>query len=115
MTIHPINADRIVRPSRLGLWQAGLAVLGLAVLVFLPPAQGRMLLVPLTPTAAHRLVGFALDRDALLVASGPVPGSLVVEGRRRDLLGSGLARRILVLASARNGCGAGAPPTGSVG
>lgn len=76
--------------------QLALAMLALLAVAFTPPAQGRMLLVPLD----GRPVSEAAIRDAQAtpLARGPLPGSFVVDGNRHLL--SGLwARRVLVLAA----------------
>jgi hypothetical protein len=76
--------------------QLALAVLVLLVVAFAPPAQGRMLLVPLD----GRPVSEAAIRDvqAAPLTRGPLPGSWVVDGNRDRLAGL-WARRILVLAA----------------
>ena len=76
--------------------QLALAMLALLVVAFTPPAQGRMLLVPLD----GRPVSEATIRDvqATPVARGPLPGSWVVDGNR-GLLSGLWARHVLVLAA----------------
>lgn len=76
--------------------QLALALLALVVVAFTPPAQGRMLLVPLDgqPVSQARIIGLR----AIPLVPGPLPGSWVVEGDRQLL--SGLwAQRVLVLAA----------------
>ena len=76
--------------------QLVLATLAMVVVAFAPPAHGRMLLVPLD--------GRPVSRDAIEAVAatpltpGPVPGSWVVEGDRRQL-SSLPARKVLVLAA----------------
>ena len=77
------------------------ALLGLALLASWPPSKGRLLLVPLTAEAAQRLATRALNGDARLVAVGPWPGSLVIEGTRAHVAGTGT----LVLAAPAAACG----------
>jgi hypothetical protein len=76
--------------------QLALAMLALLAVAFTPPAQGRMLLVPLDgqPVSQATIIGLR----ATPLVPGPLPGSFVVEGDRQML--SGLwARRVLVLAA----------------
>jgi hypothetical protein len=76
--------------------QMALAMLALLVVAFAPPAEGRMLLVPLDGQPVSE-VTIAKVRATPLVR-GPLPGSWVVEGERRRM--SGLwARPVLVLAA----------------
>jgi hypothetical protein len=76
--------------------QLVLAIMALLVVAFAPPAQGRMLLVPLDGKPISRAAIAGLMATPL--RPGPLPGSWVVDGNRRHL--SGLwARRVLVLAA----------------
>lgn len=76
--------------------QLVLAVLALLVVAFTPPAQGRMLLVPLDGRAVNEAT--IKERGATPLLRGPLPGSWLVEGQRQQL--SGLwAERVLVLAA----------------
>lgn len=79
-------------------------VLVAAALLAGPPTRGAMLLVPVTATAERMLVPLAIDRRALLVGSGPMPGSMVVRGDRAALLRPMLRAGVLVFAAPRSGC-----------
>jgi hypothetical protein len=87
------------------LVQLGIAMTGLTAIIFTPPAQGRMLLVPLTASAEARLPSAALGHDALLLGSGPLPGSLVVIEDRPNLLWSMVRIGVLPIAASPAGCG----------
>jgi hypothetical protein len=76
--------------------QLALAMLALLVVAFAPPAQGRMLLVPLDGEPLSRATIAGLQATPL--APGPLPGSWVVDGNR-DLLSGLWAQRVLVLAA----------------
>jgi hypothetical protein len=76
--------------------QLALAMLALLAVAFTPPAQGRMLLVPLDGQPVNRAAVVGLRATPL--AAGPLPGSLVVDGDR-ELLSALWARRVLVLAA----------------
>jgi hypothetical protein len=78
------------------LAQLALATLALLAVAFTPPAQGRMLLVPLDGRPVSRATIGELKATPL--KPGPLPGSWVVDGDRALL--SGLwAQRVLVLAA----------------
>ena len=83
----------------------GLLLVGLIALYIAPPAQGRMLLLPLTDRGRDNLAALAIKNGALLVATGPASGSMLVEGRRDQLMTPLLRRGILVMAARTGGCG----------
>ena len=82
--------------SALMVAQLALAMLALLAVAFTPPAQGRMLLVPIDGRPVSRAAIEQLAATPL--KSGPLPGSWVVEGDRR-LLSALWGQRILVLAA----------------
>ena len=82
--------------------QLVLATLALAIVAFTPPAQGRMLLVPLDGRPVSRAVIEAAAATPL--KAGPLPGSWLVDGNR-GRLSSLWAQRILVLAAPAALCG----------
>jgi len=83
-----------------------------ALLVFLcvalaPPAEGNILLIPVTRQPEAQLVALALAQGASLVQRGPVPSSVIVYGKR-DSLFVPLARAgVLMVAGGAVGCRAG--------
>lgn len=85
--------------------QSFLVLCGLGGLYAAPPAQGRMLLVPLSAQGRATLAAVAIDHGARLVAAGPWAGSLLVDGRRDRLAGPLLRHGVLALSSAARGCG----------
>ena len=76
--------------------QLALAILALLAVAFTPPAQGRMLLVPLDGQPISRAAIEGLEATPLV--AGPLPGSVVVDGDRQ-LLSALWAQYILVLAA----------------
>jgi hypothetical protein len=84
--------------------QMALAMLALAVVAFVPPAYGRMLLVPLDgKPVSPATIG---ELEATPLKPGPLPGSWVVEGDREKL--SGLwGQWVLVLAAPAALCASG--------
>ena len=95
-------------PSRLGLSlfiQCGLVMSGLVALYATPPASGRMLLVPMTQEGRAGLARVAVAHGARLVAAGPWPGSLLVEGRRDALARPLWIAGVIALAARAGGCG----------
>lgn len=69
-----------------------------------PPAEGTMLLVPMAQNTGQTLDS-ALHNGARFVGRGPLPDSIVVEGRRDMLLSPMLTVGTLVLATSRTPCG----------
>lgn len=87
--------------------QAAIAVTALSWLLLAPPAQGQIILVPLTTGAARTLPAVAIHGDTRLIGIGPLPGSLLVEGRSADFSGFLFHHATLALATPFGGCGAG--------
>ncbi len=73
-------------------------------LAFLPPAQGRILIVPLGTADASRVAAWASAGGAKPVDSGPFAGSLIVEGARAALLPGALRHGALLLNTNLPGC-----------
>lgn len=80
---------------------------GIALIVFAlpfsPPTAGRLLLIPVGAGDATRLVRDALSGGARLIDSGPIPGSLVVQGDRARLAAT--LGAVLIIAAPQAGCG----------
>lgn len=75
-----------------------------ALVALAPPAQGTMLLVPLSGQSESRVVTIALDRGATLVGRGPLPSSVIVYGTRTSLLGPLSRAGVLALSGGAAGC-----------
>jgi hypothetical protein len=88
--------------------QIGVAATGFFLLMLMPPTEGQIMLVPLTPAAARTLPALALRHGTRLIATGPLPGSLVVYGRRADLAGLLVRNATLTIATPPGGCSAAA-------
>lgn len=82
--------------------QLMLGLLALLAVAFAPPAHGRMMLVPLDGEPVSRVTVAGLQATPLL--SGPLPGSMVVEGDR-GLLSELWSQGILVVAAPDALCG----------
>ena len=76
--------------------QLALTLLALAAVAFAPPAQGRMLLVPIDGRPVSEVT--IAEMRATPLRRGPLPGSWVVDGERRRLAGL-WAQHVLVLAA----------------
>ena len=83
--------------------QLALVAMALGCAAFWPPSQGRMLLVPVVPD--NHLLARAVDGGALLLGSGPIPGSFVVTGRHRLLAAALRGKGVLILAAPPALCG----------
>lgn len=81
-----------------------LILFGIVALYAVPPARGRMLLLPMTQSAKGALASVAIAHGARLVAKGPWPGSLVVEGSRAVLAPAMLGRGVVALSTRIGGC-----------
>lgn len=87
------------------LVQIGAALAAMLGFAFAPPAQGRMLLVPLSSGAAASLPAVAVDGGAKLLGQGPTTGSLVVMADRARLKLSPV-RGVIILSAPAFLCGA---------
>ena len=82
--------------------QVTLGLLTLMLVALAPPAQGRMLIVPLD---GRPIAGSAIHQlHATPLAAGPLPGSWIVDGERRLLAGL-WSDGIVVLAAPEAICG----------
>jgi len=92
-----------------GRWLAGLqslfATASVIGLVAVPPASGRMLLVPVGAAGRDGLARIAIAAGARLVDRGPFSGSLVVSGDGAALMAVLIPRHVLVLRAVGGGCG----------
>ena len=103
--------------AKLGGWRAttsqgALAAVTALLLTFTPPPHGRTLLIPLNGKAIDRSV---LDRSMLVVISpGPLPGSVIVEGKGSSLASALMRHGILMAAAPAALCGGDSPPGASL-
>lgn len=74
----------------------GLILIGLP---FYPPAEGRILIVPIGAASSATLLPRLLASGARLVDRGPIAGSYVIDGQRPAL------RDVITLAAPQSGCG----------
>ncbi len=90
------------------LAQIGAVIAALIGFAFAPPAQGRMLLIPLSSGAAARLPAAAVDGGAKLLGRGPVGGSLIVVADRARLTAVSPAMGMIILSAPAFLCGSAA-------
>lgn len=81
--------------------QLALAASASLVAAFAPPAQGRMLLVPISGGRVTETM--VQNLNATPLKSGPLPGSWIVDGDRQSLAPL-LSQGILVLAAPAAAC-----------
>lgn len=85
--------------------QVGFVLLAFIVLALLPPATGRMLILPLSASAGRQAAALAVGGGARLMGAGPVAGSLIVWGDRDRLLTRVTHSGALLLAAPPGACG----------
>lgn len=86
--------------------QVGLGLIAMAWMSLYPPAQGRILLVPLLDRGTDAAARVAFASDAVLLGRGPLPGSWVVVGERRRIAAHLHGADMLLLAAPPAGCSA---------
>ena len=99
-----LNSAKLLIPA-----QVAIAIIAVVALAMWPPASGRMLLVQLTSADTNRVARVALAGNALLLGTGPFPGSMVVVGVRANIAHQIKTWKIVILAAPSAGCGANAP------
>lgn len=81
-------------------------LLALAPFVALaPPARGTMLVVPLGAASVDAALAWTSQADARVIAPGPIPGSLLVEGSLARLWAPALGHGALLMRAEFLGCG----------
>lgn len=85
--------------------QLAAVVASLAAIALYPPANGRMLLVPVWPGAEHGLAARAIRAGAQLVDRGPLAGTLVISGDRAAIWAAMASSGVVALAAPTGGCG----------
>ena len=85
--------------------QVSLALAALVAIDLAPPTSGPILLLSASGMQQCRLVYLATESGALPIGSGPLPGSIVVQGERSALAKAALPAGVLVLADSSRLCG----------
>ena len=85
--------------------QVGLVLVALVAIDLAPPTSGPILLLSASGMQQGRLVDLATESGALPLGSGPLPGSIVVQGERSALAKAALPAGVLVLAGSSRLCG----------
>ncbi|TFI57634.1 hypothetical protein E2493_14005 [Sphingomonas parva] len=88
------------------LWLHGAVLAAAALIPVLPPGQGPMLVVPVLPGANP--AQWAVAHDARLVGLGPLPGSLIVDGKRDRMMMAALSNGFLLVSANSPACSASA-------
>jgi len=73
-------------------------------MLLVPPASGKIMLIPVMAGSDSRLPAIAVDHGARLVGAGPFRRSLVVEGSRSALIGTVMRAGGLILAAPPTSC-----------
>lgn len=82
-----------------------IVVLALAAVPLAPPATGRMLVVPVAGGDEAAAVRAAREAGALILGSGPLPRSTIVEGARGPVLAAAWHAGAIAIAAPSGGCG----------
>lgn len=85
--------------------QVTAGITALAIMTLYPPAEGRILLVPVMERDVNATARLALASGAALLGEGPLRGSLVVIGSRTRIAAHSRPWRMLMLAAPPAGCG----------
>jgi hypothetical protein len=91
-----------------GIGQVAAVLAGFFALAWFPPRQGPLLLVPLGQEGRAALVPTAIAGGATLLARGPLPYSLIVEGDRHRLSTAFAHIPMVMLAAPSRWCAGGA-------
>lgn len=86
--------------------QCIIGVVTVIAMAWPPHHPSKILLVPLTPTAVSDLVPLAVERGALLIDAGPLPGSIIVLADGGTIAGPLFRHGILAIATLQAGCSA---------
>lgn len=86
--------------------QVAAILIGFLGLALCPPANGEMLLIPLTRDAVATMIPLAIGHDGRLLGPGPLPNSYIVYGARTALFGTLVGHGVAVVAAPGGGCGA---------
>lgn len=87
------------------LAQLALAAFALLCAAFWPPAEGRMLLMPVTGGASNHMLARAIDGGARLLGEGPIPGSFVITGSHLAIASALSGEAVLIVAAPPALCG----------
>ena len=85
--------------------QALIVLLAMAAVPFAPPTEGRMLVVSVAGGDEAAAVRAAREAGALILGSGPIPHSTIVEGVRGPVLAAAWRAGMVALAAPQGGCG----------
>jgi hypothetical protein len=80
---------------------------GVAGLGLVPPANGVMLVLPITTADAATTLNWVRPAGAFMVAPGPYRGAFVIAGNRSAILSAAFRNGALVIAARVPGCGTG--------
>lgn len=82
-----------------------LAIVVLAVVIFAPPREGEMLVLPLAGASMADTSNWIIEHDGRIVSAGPFAGALIIFGTRDALAMPALAHGALLIALPDVFCG----------
>ncbi len=95
----PTPPPRLMLPAQITATFAAILIV-----IFTPPASGRLLLVPIGGGDPGPVAVRALHGGALLLGAGPLSGSIVVVGERSAVAKAIGGAAIMILAAPSGGC-----------
>jgi hypothetical protein len=94
-----------LRSARRELLVQSMVIAFAMVAMVAPPAEGTIAIIPVLPDDPAASWRWAVSADALLIAPGRYPGSIIVRGSFAKLLLPALAHGALLLSARYAGCG----------
>ena len=74
----------------------------MAIIMLSPPAHGFMLILPVTSAAQPAVT--AIQAGGVLIAAGPISGSIIVRGDRGLIMPAALEDGSIVVSTGERGC-----------
>jgi hypothetical protein len=110
MTASTLDPMAHARPAdsgiRIAVLVQGLAVtLALLAAMLAPPDEGPMMVIPLGGDGMGRTLDWASGDGAAFLGAGPLPGSILVYGRREQLMGGAWHHHSLLVKAPAIFCG----------
>lgn len=87
------------------LVQGAVVTLALLAAILAPPEEGTMMVIPLDGEGMGRTIAWASGDGAALIGAGPLPGSILVYGKREQVTQAAWHHNGLVIKAPAIFCG----------